>query len=132
MHENYNEHQYQTLLREYNQNFLSNLNIGFWVMKIAKNADHDELTLDEAAKKLLGIKQSLSPKAFLNTCRQNLTIEEREKLAAKINKMTNINQPLAFNFHWLHPEQGLVQIYCIGALSESNEEYRIYKGYSRI
>lgn len=133
MKENKLEYRYNALLKESNQDILTRLNIGFWMVKINKHdKSKNELIGNNIVEEIIGYHQNVDPRTFLTHCKCHLGPNELNKINEAFSYIINTERSYVFSFYWLHPAKGKIKILCNGIITEKSNTHLTIKGYCRI
>lgn len=127
-----NEHRYQTLLQESNQELLRSMNVGFWTLNASRDRCSGQMIFDNTTCELLGISPIASPEDCYLYWRSHLTKTGESKLYTAFYQMMNTNQVIQVEYPWKHPARGTITLRFSGILIEDLLDSVHFKGYCRI
>lgn len=127
-----NEHRYQTLLQESNQELLQAMNVGFWTFNASRDRCGNQMIFDNTTCKLLGIATHTSPEDCYFYWRSRLTEAAENRLCTAFQQMMNTNQVIQVEYPWKHPARGIITLRFSGILIEDVLSTIRFKGYCRI
>lgn len=126
-----NEHRYQTLLQQENQDLLNLLHVGFWTLTVPKNGGHQEMVFDPAMVQLLAFPEEAPATECFEVWRQRISPESVGMVRQAFADMSRTDQAVRVVFPWRHPEKGMIMLRLSGILVEETASEIRYKGYCR-
>lgn len=92
---------------------LGNANIGLWDIEI-DDGKPPRMHADETMKRLLGIKEKLTPEETYQAWYKNVHPAQYQAVNEAVERMTNGLQA-EVQYPWIHPEKGLTYVRCGGS-----------------
>ena len=126
-----NEHRYQALLRQSNQDLLRALGVGFWTLQIWKEEHRGEMITDDFMQKMLCVPASASPEACSAYWYGHITHGTRRAVEDALREMERTGKTVQVEYIWTHPKRGDVRLRFSGMLVESTASSSSFKGYCR-
>lgn len=126
-----NEHRYQALLQQSNQDLLNSLHVGFWTLATLKNGDQTEMSFDATMYQLLGVPEGMSGEECFEVWHKRIHPAAINLVRQSFARMSKTDQAVQIVFPWNHPEKGEIMLRLTGILVEETATAIKFKGYCR-
>ncbi len=126
-----NEHRYQTLLQESNQDLLDALNVGFWTLQVDKKDSNPQMIFDNVMCRLLNISDSSSPEECYQFWISRIRKDAEAMLKHAFQEMSRNNRVVQIEYPWEHAKDGEIILRFSGVLIEDTDAHIKFKGYCR-
>ena len=127
-----NEHRYQALLQESNQDIVEALGVGFWTIHIHKNSCQREMIANNTMCQILGASFLSSPQECYRYWHTRIPLRAEKAVDDAIHQMCQAKGVVQVEFPWLHPLQGEIPLRFSGLCLEETDECVSLKGYCRL
>ena len=127
-----NEHRYQILLQETNQELLSALNVGFWTLEVDKSDSSRRMVFDDKMCQLLGCEPNASAENCYNFWHKRIADEYYDALMQAFCTMARTNKLVQIEYPWIHPSLGKILFRFSGIVIEDTALHTKFKGYCRL
>lgn len=126
-----NEHRYQVLLQQSNEDLLKSLHVGFWTIR-QDQGQSPKMIVNDTMEQVLGFDQTDTPDQRYGYWYERIPQEDRETVDHAMEKMRTTGKVAQVNFPWHHPQLGQVMLRFSGLVIEDSEQRCKWKGYCRL
>lgn len=111
---------------------LQGIHIGLWIIRIDTKSETGELFADSKMKELLGVSDSITPKACYTHWWNNIQPAYASAVTAMVDEMKNTDEVIQVEYSWHHPEKGDIIVRCSGRCVERDNDVVTFEGFHRV
>ena len=111
---------------------LQGINIGLWIIRVNIRSGSGELYTDSKMKELLGVDDSITPKACYDHWQKNIQPEHISAVTAMVEEMKNTDKVIQVEYPWNHPQRGEIAVRCTGRCVEQDNDVVTFEGFHRV
>ena len=111
---------------------LQGINIGLWIIRVNTRSGSGELYTDSKMKELLGVDDSITPKACYDHWQKNIQPEYISAVTAMVEEMKNTDKVIQVEYPWNHPQRGEIVVRCTGRCVEHGNDVVTFEGFHRV
>lgn len=126
-----NEHRYQVLLQQSNEDLLKGLQVGFWTIR--RESDQPmRMIVNDTMQQLLGLETTDTPARCYSDWYERIPKEYRNVMEQAMERMRTSGVVVQIIVPWEHPQLGQVRLRFSGLVLEDSEQRCKWKGYCRL
>lgn len=126
------EKRHAPVIRMEMKTILQGINIGLWIIRINKKSGTGELYTDSKMKELLGVDDSITPKACYDHWQKNIQPEHIPAVTAMVEEMKKTDKVIQVEYSWDHPQRGEIAVRCTGRCVEQDNDVVTFEGFHRV
>ena len=111
---------------------LQGINIGLWIIRVNTKSGVGELYTDSKMKELLGVDDSITPKACYDHWQKNIQPEYISAVTAMVEEMKKTDKVIQVEYPWNHPQRGEIVVRCTGRCVEHGNDVVTFEGFHRV
>ncbi len=126
-----NEHRYQVLLQQSNEDLLKGLQVGFWTIR--RESDQPmRMIVNDTMQQLLGLETTDTPARCYSDWYERIPKEYRNVMEQAMERMRTSGAVVQIIVPWEHPQLGQVRLRFSGLVLEDSDQRCKWKGYCRL
>lgn len=126
-----NEHRYQVLLQQSNEDLLKGLQVGFWTV-LRESGQPMRMIVNDTMQQLLGLETTDTPARCYSDWYERIPKEYRNVVEQAMERMRTSGAVVQIIVPWEHPHLGQVRLRFSGLVLEDGEQRCKWKGYCRL
>ena len=126
------EKRHAPVIRMEMKTILHGIDIGLWIIRINRKSGTGELYTDSKMKELLGVDDSITPKACYEHWQKNIQPEYISAVTAMFEEMKKTDKVIQVEYSWNHPQRGEIVVRCVGRCVEYDNNAVTFEGFHRV